>query len=298
VILVAGGTGTLGREIVARLTAAGQKVRVLTRDATHAAGPGVEIVIGDVRDASTLASATRGASVVVSAVHGFVGGRGAGPEEVDNLGNGHLVRAALAAGVERFVLLSVLDARPDHPMSLHRAKYAAEQQLITSGLSWTVLRPSAYVETWMTIVGGKLASGGPALVFGRGNNPINFVSVQDVATLTERAITDPALCGQIIDIPGSENLTMTQLADHLGATKIRHIPRTALRFLSVALAPWAPALARQTSAAVDMDTTDMAVDASALVARFPDINWHPATEIVEQYRAALAAHPRGDRHER
>lgn len=284
-ILVAGGTGTLGREIVTRLTASGREVRVLTRHPQHVDGLAVDVSIGDVRDASTLAAATRGTSVVISAVHGFVGGRGAGPDEVDNQGNGNLVRAAVDAGVEHFILLSILDARPDHPMSLHRAKYAAEQHVYTSGLSWTVLRPSSYVETWIDVVGGKLASGGPALVFGRADNPINFVSVQDVATVAERAITDPALRGQTIDIPGPDNLTMVQLAQFLGASKIRRIPRSALRFLSTVLVPWTPAFARQASAAVVMDTTDMTANASALCSRFPDITWHPATHIADQFHA-------------
>jgi uncharacterized protein YbjT (DUF2867 family) len=291
-ILVAGGTGTLGREIVARLTAAGQEVRVLTRDVAHAAGPDIETAIGDVRDPSTLAAAVKGASAVISAVHGFLGGRGAGPEEVDHQGNRNLVQAAVDAGTEHFMLLSVLDARPDDPLSLHRAKYAAEQQLITSGLSWTVLRPSAYVETWMEIVGGKLASGGPALVFGRGDNPINFVSVQDVASLAERGLIDPTLRGQTIDVPGPDNLTLEQLARHLGGSKIRHIPRGALRFLSTVLPPFAPAFAQQTRAALVMDTTDMAADASPLLARFPDINWHPATDIAEQFHATRGNAPR------
>jgi NADH dehydrogenase len=285
-ILVAGGTGTLGREIVGRLTAAGGQVRVLTRDAAHVARPGVEIEIGDVRDPQTLAVAMRGVSAVISGAHGFLGGRGAGPEEVDHQGNWHLVRAAVDAGVGHFVLLSVLNARPDHPMSLHRAKYAAEQALHASALSWTVLRPASYVETWIDVVGGKVASGGPALVFGRADNPINFVSVQDVANLAERALTDPALRCQTIDVPGADNLTMEQLAWHLGASRIRHIPRGALRVLSTLLLPWAPAFARKTRAALVMDTTDMTSDASALIGRFPDITWHPATELVEQYGAA------------
>ena len=182
-------------------------------------------------------------------------------------------------------------------MSLHRAKHAAEQALRASTMSWTVLRPSSYVETWMDIVGDKVASGGPALVFGRADNPINFVSVQDVATLAERALIDAALRGQTLDVPGRVNLTMEQRALHLGASKIRHIPRGALRFLSTILPPLAPAFARQTGAALVMDTTDMAADASALLVRFPDITWHPATEIAQQYRAAaMAAHPKGDRH--
>jgi uncharacterized protein YbjT (DUF2867 family) len=285
-ILVAGGTGRLGREIVTRLTAAGQHVRVLTRDPDHARGLDADVSIGDVRDAATLTAATQGASVVISAVHGFQGGRGAGPGEVDDQGNRNLMRTAIETGVEHFILLSVLDARPDHPMSLHRAKYAAEQHLPASGLSWTVLRPSSYIETWIDVVGGKLASGGSALVFGRAGNPINFVSVQDVAAVLERAVTDPTLRAQTIDIPGVDNLTMEQLAQCLGADKIRHIPRGVLRFLSTVLAPLAPAPARQAGAALIMDTTDMAADASALSSRFPDITWHRATDIADQFSAA------------
>jgi uncharacterized protein YbjT (DUF2867 family) len=291
-ILVVGGTGRLGREIVTRLTASGHEVRVLTRDAAHAERLGADVAVGDIRDAPTLTDATRGASVVISAAHGFLGGRGAGPDEVDDHGNGNLVRAARDAGVEQFVLLSALDARPDHPMALHRAKYAAEQHLMSSGLSWTVLRPSSYVETWIQVIGGKLASGGPALVFGRANNPINFVSIQDVATLIERAIADPALRGEVIDVPGLENLTMTQLAERLGANKIRRIPRGALRLFSTVLAPVAPAFARQAGSALVLDAMDMTADASALVARFPDITWLPPSRIVDEARVAHGAEPR------
>ncbi len=292
-ILVAGGTGTLGREIVARLSSAGRDVRVLTRDAAHVAGTGVEVAIGDLRDPSTLTAAAKGASVVISAAHGLLGGRGAGPEEVDRQGNVNLLRAAVEAGVERFVLLSVLDARPDHSMSLHRAKYAAEQSLHASSLSWTVLRPSSYVETWIDIAGAKLASGGPAIVLGRAVNPINFVSVRDVAALAARALTDPTLRSQTIDVTGPVNLTMEQLARHLGASKVRHIPRSALRFSSTVLPPFAPAFARQARAALVMDTTDMTADASALLARFPEIGWHSATEIALQYRAARGGATKG-----
>jgi uncharacterized protein YbjT (DUF2867 family) len=290
-ILVAGGTGTLGRELVARLTASGRDVRVLTRHPARAEGLHVDVAIGDVRDPSTLAAATQGVSAVVSAVHGLLGGRGADPQAVDVQGNHNLIRAAVDAGVEHFVLLSALDAAPDHPMSLHRAKHAAEQDLVTSGLSWTILRPSAYVETWIEVVGGKLASGGPALVFGRADNPINFVSVQDVASLVERAITDPALRNRTVDIPGLDNLTMTELAQHLGATRIRRIPRVVLRFLSALLAPVAPAFARQASAALTMDTTDMTAEAAALRTRFPDMTWHTATGIADQFHAARGGVP-------
>jgi NADH dehydrogenase len=205
---------------------------------------------------------------------------------VDHRGNRNLIRASVDAGVGHFVLLSVLGAGPHHPMSLHRAKYAAEQSLRTSAMAWSILRPASYIETWTEIVGEKLGSDGTALVFGRAQNPINFVSIQDVATLAVRALTDPMMRGVTIDVPGTADLTMEQLACHLGAREIRHIPRGALRVLSTILPPWAPAFARQAHAALVMDTTDMTADASALRARFPDITWHPPSEIAEQYPAA------------
>jgi uncharacterized protein YbjT (DUF2867 family) len=280
-ILVAGGTGTLGRLVVARLGAAGQDVRVLTRDARRAEGLIVDLAIGDVRDVASLAPAVRGCSVVVSAVHGFLGGRGAGPEHVDRRGNRALIRAAVEAGVEHLVLVSVFDAREDHPLELHRAKCAAERELQASGLAWTVLRPTSYVETWIPIVAGQLGSGGPSLVLGHGDNPINFVSVQDVAMLVEHAITDPTMRGRTLDIIGSDNVSMTQLARRLGATRIRHVPRQGLRVASRMLGPFAPAAARAARAAVVMDTMSMSADAGPLRSEFPGLSWHGACEVAE-----------------
>ena len=296
-ILVVGGTGTLGRELVPRLIASGHDVRTLTRDAAREAAaretvPGVEFAAGDLRDAASIAAVLEGVNTVVSAAHGFLGGRGAGPEEIDDAGNRTLVAAARDAGVEHVVLLSVLGARPDHPMALHRAKYAAEEHVRRSGLSWTILRPSSYIETWVDVVGGRLTTGGPGLVLGRGQNPINFVSVKDVATVALRAITDPSLRGQVVDIAGADNLTMVELLDLLGAAHVRRIPRGLLRVLATTLPLVTPAPARQAHAALVMDTTDMTATPAGLVHQLPGIDWHPAHEVVREYAgSATVADP-------
>jgi uncharacterized protein YbjT (DUF2867 family) len=113
------------------------------------------------------------------------------------------------------VLVSVLGAAPDHPMSLHRAKHAAEQALRASGLAWTIVRPSPFLETWAGIIGAKLGSNGRALVFGPGRNPISFVSAADVAAVVDLAVHDPSLGGQVLEVAGPEHLSFTQLADRL-----------------------------------------------------------------------------------
>ena len=292
-ILVTGGTGTLGTEVVRRLRARGRSVRVLTRDparAKHLAGDGVEVVAGDVRDGRVLTRVMGGVSAVVSAMHGFAGVDAAGTTAVDREGNANLIRAARAAGVDQFVLLSVRAAEPSHPMELFRAKYAAERELQASGLSWTIVRPSAYMETWLTVLGEPLARTGKIVVFGRGENPINFVSVRDVAAFVEQAVVDSAMRGRAIDVGGPENLTFNEFARRIeraaGRTNVtRHVPLPVMRVASLLLAPIKPTLAAQIRGGVAMDTLDFAFDASSRAREFPSIPLTTLTEVIERQSA-------------
>jgi NADH dehydrogenase len=267
-ILVAGGTGRLGTLVVTRLAAAGVDVRVLTRDpvrARHLADIAAEIVTGDVRDRASTDAAARGMSTVVSAVHGFAGPGRVTPASVDRDGNANLVESAADTGAD-VVLMSVVGASRDHPMELFRAKFAAEEHLRASGVRWTIVRPTAFVELWAEIMTKPI-------VFGRGNNPINFVSVEDVAAVVERAVTDDRLRGLALDVGGPENLTFNELATLLQGlrgrpNKIRHVPRALLR----AMAPFN----RQPRAALAMDTIDMTFDARSVRHAFADL---PMTDI-------------------
>ena len=298
-ILVTGGTGTLGTRVVRLLAERGEAVRVLTRDPARAARlPGtVQVVTGDVRDPAAVAAAVRGCAAVVSAVHGFVGPGRPSPEAIDRDGNRALIRAAAAAGVERVVLVSVLGAAPDHPMSLHRAKYAAEQALRASGAQWTIIRPTSYLETWTAIIGAKLPGSGRALVFGPGRNPINFVSADDVAALVDLAVRDHALGGRVLEVAGPENLSFVAMAERLIAAtgapgRVKHIPLPVLRAMSVLARPVSPVLARQAQAAVVMNATDMSVDVSAMGDRLPIVPSVTLDDVLGRQPAAPAPQAR------
>jgi uncharacterized protein YbjT (DUF2867 family) len=261
-IAVIGGTGRLGRALLPLLD--GAKVRVLTRDGqrARALSSSIEIVEGDVRDEAARANALRGCATVVSAMHGFAGSGRISPESIDRDGNRALIAAARAAEVGHFVLVSVHGAAVDHPMSLHRAKFAAEQALRESGLRFTIIRPTAFLETWTTIIGGPLEQKGRALVLGPGENPINFVPVAEVAALVARAVLDGGLDRDTVEIGGRENLSFVALARRLidargGAGTIQHVPLPVLRAMSVLARPFSPAFARQARAAVVMNTVDM-----------------------------------------
>jgi uncharacterized protein YbjT (DUF2867 family) len=267
-IIVAGGSGRLGTLLVTRLAARGLAVRVLTRDPTrarHLDGVATEIVEGDVRDKESLNRAIGGATTVVSAVHGFAGPGRVSPSSVDRIGNANLVGAAAAVGAQ-VVLMSVVGASRDHEMELFRAKWAAEQHLRASGVPWTIVRATAYVELWAEIMAKPI-------VFGRGENPINFVSVGDVAAVVERAVVDPELRGKILEVGGPQDTTFNELAELLQQIRgrsapIRHIPRRLLR----SGAPFS----RRARAALAMDSIDMTFDAAPARRAFAEI---PTTEI-------------------
>jgi len=293
VIVVAGATGTLGPILVPHLLAGGEPVRVISRDRAAAAArlPGVDIVAGDVTRAQEARRAVDGARVVVSAITGF--GSPAGTRAVDVEGNRTLARTAADAGAEHYVLLSVHHAGPDEPMELFRAKFAAEAAVREAGVPATVIRPTAYLELWFRLLGGPLLEAGRTTVFGRGRNPINFVSAVDVARAVTLAVRDTAMRGRVIEMPGPENLTMDQLVGIVRTTtgvagRVAHTPLPSMRLLSVLLRPVRPVIARQIAAAVTMDTRDMAVDGPSIRAATPSIPMTTAADVAARMFASGA----------
>ena len=299
-ILVAGGSGTLGTRLLGLFGARGLDVRILTRNQNRArslAGPRVQIVTADVTDPRTLEQAVAGAGTVVSAITGFGPARDVSPRAVDWQGNANLIRAAKAAGVEHFILLSVCQAAADHPIELFRMKHRAEEELRASGLAWTIIRPTAYMETWLTVLGDPLLKTGNTRIFGRGENPMNFVSAHDVAGFVDLAVTDRAMRGVTVDAGGPENLTMNQVVEIFqtvtGATgKVSHVPLPMLRVMSALMKPFNPTMAGLAEASVVMDTRDMTFDASDTHGRYPSIAMtHLADVVRKDYADQSAASP-------
>jgi uncharacterized protein YbjT (DUF2867 family) len=285
-ILIAGGSGLLGTQVTQLLTVQGQRVRVLTRDperARHLKGDHVEIVTGNVQDPDAVARAVAGVPIVISAIHGFAGRGDSNPVTVDLHGNRALIQAAKTQGVERFILLSIHGATLDHPIELFRMKRRAEEVLQASGIPWTIIRPTAYMETWTKLIGEPLVKTGKTRIFGRGENPINFVSASDVAQYVTLAAEDSAMTGQRLEVGGPENLTMRQMAEIIQrVTKVTGavspVPLPMMRVMATLLRPLNPTLARQIQAAVVMDSTDMSFDPTALRRRFPSM---PVTYLEE-----------------
>lgn len=295
-ILVAGGTGHLGVELVSLLTAHGHRLRILSRHPERARqlfGDALEFAVGDARDQCSLQDAATGAEAVISAMTGF-GPGGHGPRAVDYEGNLNLIRTAEAAGAQRFILLSIRGADAHHPMELLRMKHRAEEALRASGLDWRILRPTVFMELWAGIVGDPLAKTGKATVFGRGDNPVNFISTRDVARFVELALVDPGLSRQAIDIGGPENVTFNELVSEVARAigckaRVRHVPISLMRLMRALTRPLKPDLAGMIEAGIVTDTMDMSFDAAGLRGRFPQIELTRMTDVVRRQFSADGA---------
>lgn len=243
--------------------------------AIELAAIGAEIVRGDLRDVESLAPATHGVRAVVSAAHAMLGRGAASSEAIDDAGQRALIDAARNAGVEHFVFTSVHGASPDHSVDFWRTKYRIERYLMTSGLAWTIVRPTAFIEMHAYELIGKAVLGGRRVVmFGPGNNPRNFVAAKDVAALIVLAVEDGSIRGEIVEIGGPENLSANRVVETFEKiagrkAKVSHLPLGLVRLLSHGFRPLHPGVGRVMSAGVVSETTDQTFDPAKFLARYP-----------------------------
>jgi uncharacterized protein YbjT (DUF2867 family) len=293
-ILIVGGNGVLGREVVAQLLDAGESVRLLMRTPAKADDlkrAGAEVVQGDLLDPASLARACDGADRVLAAAHSLLGKGRTSSEAVDGAGNRALIDAAKSAGVGHFVFVSILGAAPDHPVDFWRTKYGVEQYLMASGLSYTILRPSAFMEWHAHVFNGKpILETGKTMLLGKGTKPRNFVAVADVARFAVLALTDPHLRDRTLEVGGPADFSNNEVAALYGAIagvtpKVRHMPPAAARGMSIVLKPFQPGVSRvMYMGSLPDDAFSERFDAAPLLAEFPV----QTTTLEEFVRARVA----------
>lgn len=277
-ILVVGATGTLGRKVTRLLLRGGSQVRAMTRivaNTDELKALGARPVRGDLRDADSIEFAVRGVRAVVAAAHGMLGRRDGSSELIDDAGHRTLIDAAKNAGVEHFVYTSAIDASLDHPVDFWRTKARVEKYLAESGMAYTIIRPTAFMDMHAyQLIGKPVIEGKRVMLFGKGRNPRNFVAAEDVAKAINGALQVPALRGQTIDIGGPENLSGHQVIETFERVsgrraKVTHLPLGFLRSLSLAVRPLHPGISRVIRFGVIAETTDQTFDPSRLTSRIP-----------------------------
>jgi len=277
-ILVVGATGNLGRKVVRTLRAAGEDVRAMTRDVSKAdelKTLGARPVRGDLTDPESLEFPMRGARAVVLAAHSILGRGSESSEAVDDEGHRALIDRAKGAGVEHIVYTSVLNASPDHPVDFWRTKARIEEHVRESGVSYTIIRPAAFMEIHAyQLIGKAVVEGKRVILMGNGKNPRNFVAAEDVAKVVVGALRIPSLRGETVDVGGPENLTAHQVVETFERVsgrkaRISHIPISAVRVMARVMKPVHPGVSRIMRVAIHDATSDQTFDPSLLRTKVP-----------------------------
>ncbi|MCP2342555.1 SDR family oxidoreductase [Actinomadura rupiterrae] len=274
-IVVVGGTGTVGRQIVDQLHRDGRKVRVVTRTpaASADAAQGIEVVAGDVHDRRSMVSALAGARTVVCTVQGG-GGKGRnGPKGIEGAAIPMLLNLARDAGIEHFVYFSSASARPDSPVEFFRLKFEVERALRAGDVPFSILRPTHLMDTWTETLAASIVRKGKATVLGSGTSPVSWVAGADVARVAATLATGPGE-GWTADIGGPEALPLTTvnelIATALGRSIEGHnrMPVRMLRTMAPLTRPFNEVLARQMRMGALLDTQPQVVDSEAVWSRF------------------------------
>jgi uncharacterized protein YbjT (DUF2867 family) len=238
-ILVAGATGNLGTEICRLLRERDVDVRALVRRTSGAEkverlrSLGVELVMGDLKDPRSLDAACQNVDTVISTASSTISRQ---PDDsiqrVDHDGQIALVDAAVANGVERYLFIS-FSGNLDLECALQSAKRTVERAVRESGMTYTILRPSFFIEVWLSPAFGFDIEHGTARIFGTGDQRMSWISLSDVARFTVECIDHPAARNAVFELGGeavSPNELVHQVERHTGRSMaVERIPAEALR---------------------------------------------------------------------
>ena len=206
-ILVTGGTGLIGSELLRLLSQAGIPARALVRNPNKAQKlPGITWVVGDLARPETLATAFEGAKSVFLLTHYF--------EDMVELQHNAIV-AARAAGVTHVVKVSAFAASDHSKAPIGRWHYQVEKELQDSGIAWTMLRPHHFMQNLLAQAEYIIKEG--VIYSPSGDGKIPYIDSRDVAAVAFVTLTQPGHLGKQYVLTGSEAISYRQAAEIIGA---------------------------------------------------------------------------------
>ncbi|GAA2208959.1 SDR family oxidoreductase [Nonomuraea monospora] len=205
-ILVTGATGSIGTHLVRRLQRDAVPFRALVRDERKGHALGCDFVVGDFDDEASIAAAMKGVDRL------FLNAGGAQPA----LGEQPMIRqqktaidAARSAGVSRIVKISVWRAHEGGRLA-EGAHWEIERHLEESGVAWSVLQPSGFMQNFLTGAGSFTADG--RLLGAYGDGAVSYIDCQDIADCAAALLTGPYGRGETFVLTGPQALTQAQVA--------------------------------------------------------------------------------------
>ncbi|HLB49104.1 MAG TPA: NmrA family NAD(P)-binding protein, partial [Anaerolineales bacterium] len=205
-ILVTGAGGKTGRAVIKALAARGESVRAFVHREDHVSAVkalgAAEAAVGDIHDEAALRRAMEGARAVYHICPNV------NPDEVA-IGRA-AISAARVAGVQQFVFHSVLHPQAE-AMPHHWNKLRVEESLFESGLPFTILQPTAYMQntlaTWDDILNGEYVAPYPV------ETRLSLVDLNDVAEAASTVLTESGHAGATYELVGTPAMTQMEVAE-------------------------------------------------------------------------------------
>jgi uncharacterized protein YbjT (DUF2867 family) len=208
-ILITGATGKTGAETVRLLVERGAPVRALVRDRARAEavlGPGVELAVGDLDRPETLTPALRGVEKLF-----LCSSPDARMADLQH----NALDAARETGVRHVVKISAIGVSPSSRFSLGRQHARTEREMKDSGLAWTILQPTFFMQNFLGQAASIAAEGkmyGPAA-----DGRAALVDARDIAAVAAAVLTEDGHAGQTHVVTGSDSLSHSEIAARIGA---------------------------------------------------------------------------------
>ncbi len=220
-ILVAGGTGFIGRNLVKLLIENGYEVRTLLKPSQKSPdlpkGIPVEAVVCSMNDERGLRAALKGIDVVYHLAGSERLSSRSDLMEVDVNGTRNLLQAARKSKISRLIYLSHLGADQNSAFPVLKAKAMAEKEIINSGVAYTIFRTShvygkgdQFVEAFAKLL---RMSPGFFLVPGKGDSALQPLSVDDLVACLNLSMMNSELDNKLIELGGGEVFTFREIIE-------------------------------------------------------------------------------------
>lgn len=216
-IVLTGGAGFVGSHIVHRLDTEGYRVKVLTRRRDSAKHlillPNVQVVECNLMDDDALSAALAGADAVINLVGILHENSSASFERMHAELPARIAATCQGLGIKRLLHLSALHADTSGPSAYLRSKGAGEAAIKSSGLDWTIFRPSVIFgagDSFLTLF-SRLARLMPVIMLASPDARFQPVWVEDVATAVVRSLQLPETKGQVYSLCGPKAYTLREL---------------------------------------------------------------------------------------
>ncbi len=237
-LLVIGGTGTLGRQIVLQALTKGYQVRCLVRNfrkASFLKEWGVELVYGDLARPETIPPCLKGITAVIDASTSRVA-------ELDSLkkvdwdGKLCLIEAAKAANVQKFIFFSAQNVEQFENIPLMKLKYGIETKLKQSEIPYTIFRLTGFYQGLIEQYAIPILENLPIWVTNE-NIYISYMDTQDIAKFCLRSLQIPQTTNQTFFLSGSRGWVSSEiinLCEQLAGqqAKVQKVPLFFLKIIS------------------------------------------------------------------